>query len=199
MNKFLRIAVIATAAVAIYGCAATSSDTGKENNPLSAIPDSEPILQKTVVAQSLESWPYSRNELTYVLKNKNVVATDKDLTEWTNIVKESVNSSLKGLGLKEATGTAKGKLTVIYGIVPMSTKKENADAMFDSIGLTTGSTADGMDTAIDLSIVDNSTGVSIWSGAVSASADRKLTSTAQKQSVVNILIKSIMKKLPAAK
>ena len=187
------------------GCASTgSSGSGTaaatngviDNNGL-LLAESEPTLQTTTVAQNLAQWPYERSKLTYRLINKDLVNISTDVSQWKQIIEETLNAKLKAKGLTKTDGNA--SLTISYGVVTKSESNDKAELMFDTLGLTTGATSHGVNNSIDIVIRDNRSGREIWSGAASTLTDKPLVTEAQKRRAVNSVLESLTRKLPVAK
>ena len=160
------------------------------------VAENESAIQTTIVAQRLSQWPYEKSKLTYVLVNKDIVNISQDVSLWKNIVEDAITEKLASKGLTKVASN--GALTVQYGVMVKSDDKKNADLMFDSIGLTTGSTSHGVDNSIDITIKDNRSGRELWSGAVSALTDKPLKTEAQKRRAVNSIVGDLVRKLPVA-
>ena len=185
-------ALILVSATLITGCASTGS-SGPANDGLQ-VAENESAIQTTIVAQS--QWPYEKSKLTYVLVNKDIINISQDVSQWKNIVEDAITEKLASKGLTKVASN--GALTVQYGVMVKSDDKKNADLMFDSIGLTTGSTSHGVDNSIDITIKDNRSGRELWSGAVSALTDKPLKTEAQKRRAVNSIVGDLVRKLPVA-
>ena len=187
-------ALILVSATLITGCASTGS-SGPANDGLQ-VAENESASQTTIVAQRLSQWPYEKSKLTYVLVNKDIINISQDVSQWKNIVEDAITEKLSSKGLTKVASN--GALTVQYGVMVKSDDKKNADLMFDSIGLTTGSTSHGVDNSIDITIKDNRSGRELWSGAVSALTDKPLKTEAQKRRAVNSIVGDLVRKLPVA-
>lgn len=189
----MKFKILALSFLLLAGCSSTTNDNQQENDLLS----NEPSVQLTVVAQSLASWPYAKQNLTYTIQNKDITpTTDPKILSWKNITETNIINKLNSLGLTKVDNNA--KLSIVYGLTPPSDNSKAADQMFDSLGLTTGSSTGGTNGAIDVSITDNRSGIHIWSGAVSAAVDKPLKTEATKNRVINSLIDSLLNKLPKA-
>lgn len=191
-------------AIALTGCASTTNDNNATNSSAKDneinISETEPTISLTVVAQKLKDWPYEKSKLTYKLQNQNFTTDDQkveDANDWQKIVEESIIDKLSGLGLTRNDSNA--RLVVTYGLTAASANDKASNAMFNTIGLTTGSTTRGSNAAIDVTIRDIKSNVTLWTGAVSATADKPIATKQQKERTVNSLIDSLFNKLPVAK
>lgn len=190
-------------AIALTGCASTTNDNKTSNTSAKEteinISETEPTISLTVVAQKLKEWPYEKSKLTYKLQNQNFTTEDQKVegaNDWQKIVEESIVDKLSGLGLTRNDN--KPRLVITYGLTAASSNDKASNAMFNSIGLTTGSTTRGSNAAIDVTIRDIKSNVTLWTGAVSATADRPIATKQQKERTVNSLIDSLLDKLPVA-
>ncbi len=187
------------AAFIAVGCSSTSSNN-QADTPISVANSSRPILETTVAAQSLKAWPYESAKLSYVLKNKNIaVSKVKDaqsFAEWDGIVDEVLKTKLNALGLHEAQG--KANLIIQYSVTPPTSDKATADLVFDSLGVTAGSNKRGTNGSIEISIIDNFTKQNIWTGAISTTSNKPITTKEMKRFVVEKLLSKLVKKLPKA-
>jgi hypothetical protein len=187
--------IIVLAGLLLAGCSSTESiSSNTENDVL----NNEPSVQLTVVAQSLSQWPYAKQQLTYSIKNKDITPnTGEKISSWKSITETNIIAKLNSLGLTQASDE-KANLSIIYGVTAPSDNTKAADAMFDTLGLTTGSSTGGTNGAIDITINDNRSGIAIWAGAVSAAVDKPIKTETTKNRVIKSLIDSLLNKLPQA-
>ncbi|MGN1393479.1 MAG: hypothetical protein ACI4V7_05470 [Succinivibrionaceae bacterium] len=201
--KFKILAIIAAVLFLGTGCNSTpdntTQDSKKQNSPDIQVAQNEPTINLTVVSQSLKEWPYERSKLTYTLHNHNFTS-DKEagdkLSEFEKIVENNINIKLANLGLTKIDKSA--SLEITYGLTAATTNSKATDAMFDTLGVTTGSTTKGSDAAINVSIKELRSNKVIWSGVVSASSDKPIITPTAKNRLVNSLLDSLFKKLPVA-
>lgn len=189
IRNLLAVAILATTAMA---CNSTSSVSQPSEEELLA---QEPVIQLTVAAQTLSAWPYARDQLTYTLKNHDITITKAaGISKWKQMAEESLVNRLATLGLtQKQEGPA--KLTITYGLTEPGDTTASSDQVFNTLGLTAG----GKNGSIDVSIVDNLSGRSLWSGSVGAQSDKPLLKDSTKKRVINSLIDSLTGKLPEAK
>ena len=196
------LALSAIAGLVITGCASTGTSSPaangvKDNNGL-LVAESEPTLQTTTVTKNLPQWPYERSKLTYKLVNKDLVTISQDVSQWKQIIEEILTQKLAAKGLTKVDAGASSNLTISYGILTKSESNDNAELMFDSLGLTVGGTSHGVNNSIDIVIQDNRSGREIWSGAASTLTDKPLVTETQKRRAVNSVLESLTRKLPMA-
>ncbi len=193
--KVLVFSALCSSMMLTVGCA-SNTDPSAGATSSSQVEIDEPSVQMTVVANSLSAWPYRKQHLTYTIKNKDateaVNAKADVLESWKAIAKNGIASNLNNLGLRQVESNP--RLVVTFGVSAPAQDDVASDAVFDNLGLTPGS-KDGF---IDVSITDNRSGFTIWSGAVSGTVDKPIKTEKQKRRVIYSLLESLFRKLPAA-
>lgn len=190
--KLKALTIAAMLALASAGCNSTSTVSSNSEEELLA---KEPSIQLTVAAQTLNAWPYDKTHLTYTLTNKDITTNKAaGINKWKEMAESSLNARLTALGLTPKTN-GHAKLSIVYGVTEPGDTNASSDQVFNTLGLTAG----GKNGSIDVTIIDNLSGRSIWSGSVSAESDKPLSTDAMKRRVVNSLIDSLTGRLPVAK
>lgn len=198
MLKKVTLSLILLSAFSLIGCNSTSS-TNTTSAQAAQLSD-HPTISLTVVAQKLTTWPYNKSMLTYTLNNKNiVVAKDTNvLNSWKQHVEVSINNQLtNNIGLTKVQVPKAANIEVIYGLTAAAAGSVNSDKLFDNLGLTTGSTKSGSDSAIDIVIKDKRSNSVLWTGVVSATSDKPIKDE-YKAKIIDNLVDSLIKKLPVA-
>lgn len=198
MLKKVTLSLILLSAFSLIGCNSTPSTNAATAQATQQ--SDHPTISLTVVAQKLTTWPYNKSMLTYTLNNKNIVeAKDADvLNSWKQHIEVSINNQLtNNIGMTKVQDPKAANIEVIYGLTAAAAGSVNSDKLFDNLGLTTGSTRTGSDSAIDIVIKDRRSNSVLWTGVVSATSDKPIKDE-YKAKIIDNLVDSLIKKLPVA-
>ncbi len=179
----------------LAGCASTGEESG--DGGFLQISDEEPTIQTTIAARKLDQWPYEKSKMTFTLVNRDLAAPGAEQSGWKNIIENGIRTGLQAKGLTPVP--EKGRIEVTYGVVTKSGSSDNAELMFDSMGLTTGETSHRANSSVNIIIKDAASGSELWSGVGTVLSNRPLETDAQKQRGVGGVVASLIDKLPEAR
>ncbi|MGL4207742.1 MAG: DUF4136 domain-containing protein [Aeromonadaceae bacterium] len=154
--------------------------------------DERAILQMTVVASSLDSWPY-RNGVTFAIPDDHLHVKEQGKT-WLPFIQQATAQRLQALGLKPAPAS-EANVIVSIGVLG---EKENADSLvFAKLGMSPGGTELSKGT-IALVIQDRQTQAKLWSSALQANSSAPIKATEARERTARSLVEQMTNSLPPA-
>lgn len=154
--------------------------------------DERPILQMTVVASTLESWPY-RNGVTFAIPEDHLHVKEQGKT-WLPLIQQATQQRLLALGLKPAPAS-EANVIVSIGVLG---EKEDADSLvFAKLGMSPGGTALSKGT-IALVIQDRQSQTKLWSSALQANSSAPIKATEARERTARSLVEQMTSRLPPA-
>ena len=155
------------------------------------IPHQAPTVQMTVVATSLNRWPYAA-PITFAIPDNLMYAKVKG-KPWLPPFQQAARDYLIGLGLREAPASEANVLLAI-GILG---EEEDADSLlFSRLGMDPGVTTSKKGT-VALVLKDRQSNTKLWSAALQASSDTPINVNAARDRAAQSLIEQMMMRLPS--
>lgn len=156
------------------------------------VPHQAPTVQMTVVATSLNRWPYAA-PITFAIPDSLMYAKVQG-KPWLPPFKQAARDYLIGLGLREAPESEANVLLAI-GVLG---EKEDADSLlFSRLGMDPGVTTSKKGT-VALVLKDRQSSTKLWSAALQASSDTPINVNAVRDRAAHSLIEQMMMRLPSA-
>ena len=154
--------------------------------------DERPIIQMTVVASTLESWPYPHG-VTFAIPDDHLHVKEQGKT-WLPFLQQATAQRLQELGLKPAPAS-EANVIVSIGVLG---EKEDADSLvFAKLGMSPGGTALSKGT-VALVIQDRQSQVKLWSAALQANSSAPIKATEARERTARSLVDQMTSRLPLA-
>ena len=199
MHKYsialLSLLLAACAQTPTQNGAATSGNSTHQGSTQSiddpALAD-QPIVQMTVVASTLDAWPY-RGKVSFAIPDDHLYGKAQG-RPWLPLIKEATIARLQALGLEQASPEI-ADVIVSIGVLG---EKEDADAIvFAKLGMSpsAGPLSKG---TMALLIQDRQSQIKLWSSALQANSSMPITATAARERTVRSFVDQMTRRLPPA-
>lgn len=157
----------------------------------SALAD-QPIVQMTVVASTLDAWPY-RGKVSFAIPDDHLYGKAQG-RPWLPLIKEATITRLQALGLEQASPET-ADVIVSIGVLG---EKEDADAIvFAKLGMSPGAGPLSKGT-MALLIQDRQSQIKLWSSALQANSSMPIKATAARERTVRSFVDQMTRRLPPA-
>lgn len=199
MHKYsialLSLLLAACAQTPTQNGAATSGNSTNQGSAQSiddpALAD-QPIVQMTVVASTLDAWPY-RGKVSFAIPDDHLYGKAQG-RPWLPLIKEATIARLQALGLEQASPEI-ADVIVSIGVLG---EKEDADAIvFAKLGMSPGAGPLSKGT-MALLIQDRQSQIKLWSSALQANSSMPITATAARERTVRSFVDQMTRRLPPA-
>lgn len=151
-----------------------------------------PTVQMTVVATSLNRWPYAE-PVTFAVPD-NLLYGKVEGKPWLPLFQQSAREYLLGLGLQEAPAN---EANVVLAIGVLGDKEDADSLLFTRLGMDPGMSTNKKGT-VALVLKDRQSQTKIWSAALQASSDTPIKAEAARDRAARSLIEQMMMRLPSA-
>ena len=191
----LLLAACAQTPVADTESTAGSADTHNSAAQASSPDDplaNQPIVQMTVVASTLDAWPY-RGTVTFAIPDDHLYGKEEGKT-WLPLIKAATIDRLQALGLKQA---AADNANVIVNIGVLGAKEDADSLVFTKLGMSPGAGPLGKGT-MALVIQDRQTGIKLWSSALQANSSMPIKAGSARERTIRSLVDQMTRRLPAS-
>lgn len=199
MHKYsialLSLLLTACAQTPIENSAATSGNSTHQGSAQSiddpALTD-QPIVQMTVVASTLDAWPY-RGKVSFAIPDDHLYGKAQG-RPWLPLIKQATIARLQALGLEQASAET-ANVIVSIGVLG---EKEDADAIvFAKLGMSPGAGPLSKGT-MALLIQDRQSQIKLWSSALQANSSMPIKATAARERTVRSFVDQMTRRLPPA-
>ena len=199
MHKYsialLSLLLAACAQTPTQNGAATSGNSTHQGSTQSiddpALAD-QPIVQMTVVASTLDAWPY-RGKVSFAIPDDHLYGKAQG-RPWLPLIKEATIARLQALGLEQASP----KIADVIVSIGVLGEKEDADAIvFAKLGMSPGAGPLSKGT-MALLIQDRQSQIKLWSSALQANSSMPITATAARERTVRSFVDQMTRRLPPA-
>ncbi len=199
MHKYsialLSLLLAACAQTPTQNGAATSGNSTHQGSTQSiddpALAD-QPIVQMTVVASTLDAWPY-RGKVSFAIPDDHLYGKAQG-RPWLPLIKEATIARLQALGLEHASPDT-ADVIVSIGVLG---EKEDADAIvFAKLGMSPGAGPLSKGT-MALLIQDRQSQIKLWSSALQANSSMPIKATAARERTVRSFVDQMTRRLPPA-
>ena len=152
----------------------------------------QPIVQMTVVASTLDAWPY-RGKVSFAIPDDHLYGKAQG-RPWLPLIKEATIARLQALGLEQASPEI-ADVIVSIGVLG---EKEDADAIvFAKLGMSPGAGPLSKGT-MALLIQDRQSQIKLWSSALQANSSMPIKATAARERTVRSFVDQMTRRLPPA-
>lgn len=174
------------------GAADTANTAAQASSLDDQLAANEPIVQMTVVATTLDAWPY-RGTVTFAIPDDHLYGKEEGKT-WLPLIKAATIDRLQALGLQQA-GADSANIIVNIGVLGA---KEDADTLvFTKLGMSPGAGPLSKGT-MALVIQDRQTGVKLWSSALQANSSMPIKAGSARERTIRNLVAQMTRRLPAS-
>ena len=174
------------------GAADTANTAAQASSLDDQLAANEPIVQMTVVATTLDAWPY-RGTVTFAIPDDHLYGKEEGKT-WLPLIKAATIDRLQALGLQQA-GADSANIIVNIGVLGA---KEDADTLvFTKLGMSPGAGPLSKGT-MALVIQDRQTVVKLWSSALQANSSMPIKAGSARERTIRSLVAQMTRRLPAS-
>jgi hypothetical protein len=152
----------------------------------------EPTVQMTMVATSLNSWPYAA-PITFAIPDTLLYGKEQG-KPWLPLFQSAARDYLQALGMHEAPPE---QANVLVAIGVLGEKEDAEGLLFSKLGMDPGVTVSKKGT-VALIIKDRQSDTKLWSAALQASSDMPIKATEARDRTAKSLIQQMMMRLPPA-
>ncbi len=199
MHKYsialLSLLLAACAQTPTQNGAATSGNSTHQGSTQSiddpALAD-QPIVQMTVVASTLDAWPY-RGKVSFAIPDDHLYGKAQG-RPWLPLIKEATIARLQALGLEQASPEI---ADVIVSIGVLGATEDAEAIVFAKLGMSPGAGPLSKGTTA-LLIQDRQSQIKLWRSALQANSSMPITATAARERTVRSFVDQMTRRLPPA-
>lgn len=172
------------------GVANSHSEAAQTNSLDDQLAANQPIVQMTVVASTLDAWPY-RGTVTFAIPDDHLYGKEEGKT-WLPLIKAATIDRLQALGLKQASADS---ANVIVNIGVLGAKEDADTLVFTKLGMSPGAGPLSKGT-MALVIQDRQTGVKLWSSALQTNSSMPIKAESARERTIRSLVDQMTRRLP---